>query len=170
MRNITITGFIAQDPEWKDTKRVKDGVETTTTWCRMRLGNSEYGDKQLDNGNRETSWFTVIPNRTDMPILKVLKKGSQVIVTGHYSDALYTSQTGVQGIDRTIRAYDIQFMGVPRDGQKNESKQTATTPQPEPPRPATPAPNQPAPAPQNKAAAPAQQTIAMPSAEDDLPF
>lgn len=149
MRNITVTGNLATDPEILTRQ---DG----TNYTKFRIGNHEFSDGK----DGDTKWFTVFYPRTD-GIVNVLKKGSGVVVIGDYSDNVYTSPTKGAGVDRTISAFKIDFFssGAKREEGQQGSPivQTPTsTAQEAKPKKTT------------KAAAPAPPSVD--TGVDDLPF
>ena len=101
MREITVSGHLAADPEMKSGNNGQ--------WWKFRIGNNEYGDEKDANGKSITSWYSVL-SFVNKPILAKMKKGSFVKVSGDYSDKIYVGQNGQSYIDRTIIAYDIKFM------------------------------------------------------------
>ena len=147
MRNITVTGNLATDPEILTRQ---DG----SNYTKFRIGNHEFSDGK----DGDTKWFTEFYPRTD-GIVNALKKGSGVVVIGDYKDGIYNSPTKGTGVDRTITAYKIDFFS---SGAKREegSPIVQTT---------TPAPAQETkPKKTTKAAAPAPPPAD--SGVDDLPF
>ena len=110
MRQITITGFLAADAEVKMSKQ-------GNAFIQFRMANNEYNEDK-------PYWFTVtsnIPFYVNMA--KYFKKGSNVIVTGDYTDDIYQTKTGTCDISRNIRAVAIYFNNSGR--QNNEDKTTS---------------------------------------------
>ena len=96
MRQITLNGFLAADAEVKMSKQ-------GNAYLSFRMANNEYNEEK-------TYWYNVtsnIPFYVNMA--KHFKKGSNVIVTGDYSDDIYQTKTGTCDISRNIRAVAIYF-------------------------------------------------------------
>lgn len=107
MRQITINGFLAADAEVKMSKQ-------GNAYLSLRMANNEYNEEK-------PHWYNVtsnIPFYVNMA--KHFKKGSNVIVTGDYSDDIYQTKTGTCDISRNIRAVAIYFNNSGR--QNNEEK------------------------------------------------
>ena len=107
MRQITINGFLAADAEVKMSKQGNASLS-------LRMANNEYNEEKHH-------WYNVtsnIPFYVNMA--KHFKKGSNVIVTGDYSDDIYQTKTGTCDISRNIRAVAIYFNNSGR--QNNEEK------------------------------------------------
>lgn len=102
MRKLIVTGHLGGDPEVKTTKH---GTNYTT----FRIGSTEYGEEN-------TSWISVtVWDSALQNFCKNLKKGSNVIIDGDYTDRIYTSnKTGATEIGRDIRANAIYFGATPK--------------------------------------------------------
>ena len=98
MRQITVTGFLAADAEIKMSKQ-------GNAYLSFRMANHEYNEEKAQWYNVSTS----IPHLIN--IGKHLKKGSNVIITGDYSDDIYQTKQGTCDISRSIRAFSINFNG-----------------------------------------------------------
>jgi single stranded DNA-binding protein len=103
MRQIKLNGFLAADAEVKMSKQ-------GNAYLSFRMANNEYNEEK-------THWYNVttnIPFYVNMA--KHFKKGSNVIVTGDYSDDIYQTKTGTCDISRNIRAVAIYFNNSGRSG------------------------------------------------------
>lgn len=112
MRQITLNGFLAADAEVKMSKQ-------GNAYLSFRMANNEYNEEK-------THWYNVtsnIPFYVNMA--KHFKKGSNVIVTGDYSDDIYQTKTGTCDISRNIRAVAIYFNNTNRQTSE-EAKPTPT--------------------------------------------
>ena len=116
MRNITVSGNLATDPEILTRG---DG----SNYTKFRIGNHEFSDGK----DGDTKWFTVFYPRTD-GIVNVLKKGSGVVVIGDYTDSVYNSPTRGAGVDRTISAFKIDFFSSGAKRDDNQQPAPVATP------------------------------------------
>lgn len=154
MREITVTGHVAADPE---TKTTKNGTEYVT----FRIGNHEYNDEE-----GTTYWFSVtVWERGLQNWCKSLKKGSAVNVTGRLTDRAYISnKTNQPEVGRDIRATYVEYALTARRDDDSQTAQSAPAPAAAPAEaPAAP-----------KAAKTTKKATTAPAAEaqpdDDLPF
>lgn len=114
MRQITITGFLAADAEIKMSKQ-------GNAYLSFRMANHEYNEEKAQ-------WYNVtssIPHLIN--IGKHLKKGSNVIITGDYSDDIYQTKQGTCDISRSVRAFSINFNGGGNSKQNSETKNIETS-------------------------------------------
>lgn len=112
MRQITVNGFLAADAEVKMSKQ-------GNAYLSFRMANNEYNEDK-------PHWYTVtsnIPFYVNMT--KYFKKGSNVIVTGDYSDDIYQTKSGTCDISRNIRAVAIYFNNTNRQTSEEAKPTTA---------------------------------------------
>ena len=106
MRQIIISGRLGGDAEVAHTQQ-------GSSFLKLRLANSEYGDKE-----GTTHWYSVVSfNSVHVRNASNFKKGSSVIIVGRYDDRLYTSRNGNVEIGRDIVANSIEFNSAPRNNE-----------------------------------------------------
>lgn len=105
MRSITIDGRIAADT-------VKQLAKSGKSFISFSVANNEFGDPKSEDGVPQTQWFRVTAFEPRLVNLaQYLTKGKPIIVTGRYSNSLWTSQrTGQVNINNEIVATDINFV------------------------------------------------------------
>lgn len=137
MRNITVSGFIVADAE----KRVRaNGIG----YWLLRMGNNEFGDGKDEQGRPINSWYSCfLDDRIFGNLGQHLKKGKPIIVSGRYSDKIYSRNDGQCDISREINVTDISFMPYEGNNKNNAGTQqtmpdsatshtgSATPPQPQ---------------------------------------
>lgn len=120
MRNITVSGFIVADAE----KRVRtNGVG----YWLLRMGNNEFGDGKDEQGRPITSWYSCfLDDRIFGNLGQHLKKGKPIIVSGRYSDKIYSRNDGQCDISREINVTDVSFMPYEGNNKNNAGTQQIT--------------------------------------------
>ena len=156
MRQLTISGYLAADPEIKTAKSGKN-------YAQFRLSNHEFNDDK-----DYTFWTNVISMQID-GLVPHLKKGSAVIVVGDYANHSYTSEKYGTQVDNTVISNHIEFWGSKPKDQAQEGQQKAASQTPVA-----------APAQKGQETPHVQQTVARPAApqavvmpnenDDELPF
>lgn len=118
MREITITGNVVANAE------MKTGRTNGQPYVLMKVANNEYKGKQDGQDIYDTHFYMVVCfNKRELSLVKYFLKGSRVIVSGDYSDSIYTNPAnGKVYIDRQVVAHKIWFNS---EGKKNNGETSA---------------------------------------------
>lgn len=100
--NITVTGNIGRDPEYRSLNNGGEVISFTVA------------DNRVDG---ETNWFSISQFSPNRKFTDHLKKGSLVQVAGVFAPRQYQDKSGADRTSLDIVAYDrgINFVGAKRD-------------------------------------------------------